>query len=288
MTIRLPLLWFSTLILFAALLVQLARWKRCAETEKGLARVETAHIGAEHRKWFGKLSDAEERQRRLEAQLLWSGRESLLPQLGALSQGLSLSLVGVEELQESRRGGYLFRPVHLSFSGDYAGFTTCLSVVERITPTVRIEEVRLYRRKREVDRTSMSLTFASMHKTVESDERRMEDKKQKLATNLSPLVSIKMPAIERFSVKRNPFAFDLPVPPSNSARHRLKETSLPQLTGILWDGANPTAMLDNGGEQLSARVGEVVAGATVLSIQLQRVVLKRGGQQHELRLWKKQ
>lgn len=267
MTIRTPLLWFSVLILFAAVLVQLARWNRSAETEKGLARVKTAHIGTEHRKWLGKLSDAENRQRRLEAQLLWGGRETLLPQLGRLSQGLSLSLVGVEELQESRRGDYVFRPMHLSFSGDYAGFTTFLSVVERITPTVRIEEVRLYRRKRGSDSTSMSLTLAPMHKTVESE-------KEKLTTNHSPPVTIKMPAIRRFSVDRSPFTLTTY---ALAPAKRLTDAPLPRLTGILWDDANPIAILGDGG-----------VGATILSIQPRQVTVKRGLQRYELELWKKQ
>ncbi len=286
MAIRLPLLWFSVLILFVALVIQLARWKRAAETEKekGLARVGTADVGTERQKWLEQVSDAEDRQRRLEAQLLWNGRETLLPQLGRLSQGLSLSLVGVEELPESHRGGYTFRPLHLSFTGDYAGFTTFLSVVERITPTVRIEEVRLYRRKREVDSTSMSLTLAPTHKTVESDERKVESEKQKLTANRPPLVAIKMPAIERFSVKRDPFAFAPSTPQSNGARRRLKETPLPQFAGILWDDVNPIAIFG----ARSVGVGKVVAGATVLSIQPRRVILKRGGQRHELELWKKQ
>lgn len=268
MTIRLPLLWFSVFILFVALLVQLARWKRTAETEKGLARVETAHIGTEHRKWLEKLSDAEDKQRRLEAQLLWNGRETLLPQLGRLSKGLALSLVGVEELPESRRGGYLFRPLHLSFSGDYAGFTTFLSVVERITPTVRIGEVRLYRRKRDRDRLSMSLTLAPMHNRTDRETR-------------TP-VAIKMPAVHRIAVDRSPFA------PSKSsgAANNAEAPPLPRLTGILWDDANPTAMLEDGGEQLSAGVGEVIAGATILSIRPQQVIVKRGLGRYALELWK--
>ena len=282
MTIRLPLLWFSVLILFVALVIQLARWKRAAETEKSLAQVATVHIGTEHQTWLEKVSDAEENQRRLEGQLLWRAPEGLLPELGKISDKLSLSLVGVEELPEWRHGDYGSLPLQLTFSGNYSGFPAFLSVVERIVPAVRIEEVRLYRRKRDKDTLWMSLTLSPTHKTVESDGRKVESEKQKLTTHHSLLATIKMPTIERFSVKRNPFAFDLPAPPSNSAR-RLKETPLPQLTGILWDDVNPIAIF--GARPVG--VGEVVAGATILSIQPRRVILMRGGQQHELELWKK-
>ena len=173
MAIRLPLLWFCALILFVALVIQLARWKRAAETEKGLARVETAHIGTEHQTWLEKISDAEAKQRRLEGQLLWRAPEGLLPELGKISDQLSLSLLGVEELPEWRHGDYGSLPLQLTFSGNYSGFRAFLSVVERIVPAVRIEEVRLYRRKRQADALWISLTLSPMHKTVESEKQKL-------------------------------------------------------------------------------------------------------------------
>ena len=283
MTIRPPLVWFSALILFVALVIQLARWKRAAETEKGLARIATVHIGTEHQTWLEQLSDAEDKQRRLEGQLLWRAPEGLLPELGKISDQLSLSLLGVEELPEWRHGDYGSLPLQLTFAGNYSGFPAFLSVVERIVPAVRIAEVRLYRRKWGEDALRMSLTLSPTQKTVESDERRVESENRKLTANRPPLVAIKMPTIERFSVKRDPFAFAPPAPQSNGARHRLKETPLPQLTGILWDDANPIAIF--GARPVG--VGEVVADATILSIQPRRVILMRGGQRHELELWKK-
>ena len=282
MAIRLPLLWFSVLILFVALVIQLTRWKRAAETEKGLARVATVHIGTEHKTWLEKVSDAEDKRRRLEGQLLWKAPEMLLPELGKISDELSLSLLGVEELPEWRDGDYGSLPLQLTFAGNYSGFPAFLSVVERIVPAVRIAEVRLYRRKRDKGTLWMNLTLSPTHKTEESDERKVEIENQKLTANRPPLVTIKMPTIERFSVKRDPFAFAPPAPQSNGAR-RLKETPLPQLTGILWDDVNPIAIF--GARPVG--VGEVVAGATILSIQPQRVILMRGGKRHELRLWKK-
>ena len=283
MAIRLPLLWFSALILFVALLIQLARWKHTVETEKGLARMETADIGTEHQTWLEQVSDAEAKRRRLEGQLLWRAPEMLLPELGKISDELSLSLLGVEELPEWRDGDYGSLPLQLTFAGNYSGFPAFLSVVERIVPAVRIAEVRLYRRKWGEDALRMSLTLSPTQKTVESDERRVESENRKLTANRPPLVAIKMPTIERFSVKRDPFAFAPPAPQSNGARHRLKETPLPQLTGILWDDANPIAIF--GARPVG--VGEVVADATILSIQPRRVILMRGGQRHELELWKK-
>ncbi len=283
MTIRLPLLWFSALILFVALVIQLARWKRAAEIEKGLARVATVHIGTERQKWIEQVSDAEDKRRRLEGQLLWRAPEMLLPELGKISDKLSLSLLGVEELPEWRHGDYGSLPLQLTFAGNYSGFPAFLSVVERIVPAVRIEEVRLYRRKRDKDTLWMGLTLSPMHKTVESGERRVESEKQKLTTRHLPPVTIKMPAIERFSVKRDPFAFAPSAPQSNGAHRRLKETPLPQLTGILWDDVNPIAIF--GARPVG--VGEVVADATILSIQPRRVILMRGEQRHELELWKK-
>ena len=266
MAIRLPLLWFSVLILFVALVIQLARWKRTAETEKGLARVATVHIGTEHQTWLEKVSDAEDKRRRLEQQLLWRAPEGLLPELGKISDRLPLSLLGVEELPEWRHGDYGSLPLQLTFSGNYSGFPAFLSVVERIVPAVRIEEVRLYRRKRDKDTLWMSLTLSPMHKTVEIDGREVESEKEKLTTRHLPPVTIKMPAIQRFSVKRDPFAFDPSAAQSNGARRRLKKTPLPQLTGILWDDVNPISIFG----ARSVGVGEVVAGATILSIQPRR------------------
>ena len=283
------LLYFLVFILFVALAIQLTRWKRATETEQDLARVETANISAAHQKWLERISDAEEKQRRLEKQLLWSEPERLLPALGKISDRLSLSLVGVEELREWRRGDYGSLPLQLTFSGNHSGFSTFLSVVERIVPTVRIEEVRLYQRKRQADTLWMSLTLAPMHKrdsgegrAINRPNREGDSFNSPLTTSHSPLVTIKMPAIQRFSVKCNPFAFDSTAPQSNSARRRVKETPLPQLTGILWDAVKPIAIF---GAQ-SARVGEVIAGATILSIQPQRVIVMRGTQQYELKLWK--
>jgi hypothetical protein len=206
-----------------------------------------------------------------------------LPELGKISDQLSLSLLGVEELPEWRDGDYGSLPLQLTFAGNCSGFPAFLSVVERIDPAVRIAEVRLYRRKRDKDTLWMSLTLSPMHETVESDGRKVESEKQKLTANRPPLVTIKMPTIERFSVKRDPFAFAPPAPQSNGARRRLKETPLPQLTGILWDDVNSIAIF--GARPVG--VGEVIAGATVLSIQPRRVILMRGGQRHELELWKK-
>ena len=52
----------------------------------------------ERQTWLEQVSDAEDKRRRLEKRLLWRAPEMLLPELGKISDKLSLSLVGVEEL----------------------------------------------------------------------------------------------------------------------------------------------------------------------------------------------
>lgn len=281
MTIR--LLYFLVFMLFAALLIQLAQWKGAAETESSLVQGEDTLVQATHQKWVDRVADAEGKQRQLEKQLLWSQPEALLPELGKICDRLRLSLVGVEELREWHRGDYGALPIQLTLSGNYNGFITFLSVVERIVPTARIEEVRLYRRKMQKDTLWMSLTLSPMHKRDSGEWRVMSGEQflnSPLSTSHSPL--IEMPAIRRFSVKRNPFAFDATAPHSNNAQNLVPETPLPQLTGILWDEANPIAIF---GAQ-TARMGDVIAGATILSIEPQQIVVIRGTQMHKLKLWK--
>ena len=270
------LLYFLVFILFASLVIQLAQWKRTAETEQVLVQGENDHIRDAHQKWTKRVADAEGKQRRLEKQLLWSDPEALLPKLGKISDRLSPFLVGVEELREWHRGDYGALPIQLTLSGNYNGFITFLSVVERIVPMVRIEEVRLYRRKRQEDTFRMSLTLAPMHKR-DSGEQFLNSPR---STSQSPL--IEMPAIRRFSAKRNPFVFDATAPQSITAKISVTEKPLPHLTGILWDEANPIAIF---GAQ-TALVGGVIAGATVLSIEPQQVIIMRGAKSHKLKLWK--
>ena len=269
MTIRLPLLYFSIVVLIVALVVQLAQWKRASETESGLARKESTSIGTKHQKWSEQVSDAEERRRRLETQLLWSEPESLLPAVATLSEGLSISLVGVERLQERRGGDYVFHPLRLTFSGDYGAFASLLDVAERIEPAARIEEMRLYRRKRGAETLWLDLTLAAMHKGDEGG---------------SDLKPVGVAGI--FTVNRNPFAFVSPMPQSGIAAGRANDTPLPKLTGILWDDANPLSLWVDGGKTLSAGVGDTVSGVTILSIQSRKVVVTHGARQYEWGLWK--
>lgn len=292
--VRSGVLFFAVVILFFALVIQLFRWQRAVETERDLAEVETAHIKTAYEEKLGQVSDAEAKLRALETELIWKNPDPLLPAIGTVSDKLSLaensepsaSLVGVEELREWRRGDYGALPRQLTVSGNYTGILALLSVVERINPKVRIEEVRLYQRKRQLTPLWMSLTLAPMHKR-DSGEWRVMSGEQFLnsprSTSHSPL--IEMPAIERYSVKRNPFAFDATAPQSSTAEIPVTETPLPTLTGILWNNVNPIAILNHGGRRLSASVGEQFAGAAILSIHPQHVLVKRGRQRHELRLW---
>ncbi len=282
------LLYFLVFILFAALVVQLAQWKRATATEKDLSSTghksqTTDTASTVHQKWMKQVADAEEKRHRIEKQLLWREPDALLPELGKISDRLSPFLVGVEELREWHRGDYGALPIQLTLSGNYNGFITFLSVVERIVPTVRIEEVRLYRRKMQKDTLWMSLTLSPMHKRDSGEWRVMSGEQflnSPLSTSHSPL--IEMPAIRRFSVKRNPFVFDATAPQSITAKISVTESTLPQLTGILWDEANPIAIF---GAQ-TARVGDVIAGATIHSIGPQQVVVMRSTQQQKLKLWK--
>ena len=269
--IRLPLLYFSVMVLIVALVIQLAQWKHASETESGLARVASTSVGTKHHKWSEQVSDTEERQHRLEKQLLWREPESLLPAVAKLSEGLSISLVGVEGLQERRGGDYVLHPLQLAFSGDYGAFASLLDVAERIEPAVRIEEIRLYRRKRGADTLWLDLTLAAMRRNNGE------------GSDLKPVG-----ATGHFVVNRNPFVFDSPMPQSSSAQGRANDTPFPKLTGILWDDESPIALFDDGDTRLSVSVGETVGAATVLAIEPQRVVVKRGTQQTALNLWTNQ
>jgi len=265
----LHLLSILAFVLFAALALQLVRWKRMADTERELLRTDNAHIITAHAEQLKQTARAEAKLRRLEDRLIWRNPAELLPALADTANGLSLSLVGVEELRQWRRGGYNAVPLQLTLSGDYGGFADFLSVVERLTPTPRIEAVRLnegsilhrYQRKQQKNSLWLSLTLSPMSKVGGSGS----------------AVEIQMPPVERLSIKSNPFGFDDSAPPSEP----VSETPLPELTGILWHGANPIAILGNE----SGGVGEVIADATILSIQPQRVVVQRGSQRRVLDLW---
>ena len=269
---------FLVFILFIALIIQLAQWQNAKETERDLARVDMTHIKTAHKKRLGQVSDAEAKLRRLETQLIWNNPDQLLPALGTVSDKLSsavdwelsASLVGVEELREWRRGDYAALPLQLTVSGNYAGFLTFLSVVERITPKVRIEEVRLYQRKRQLTPLWMSLTLSPVYKIDPAD---------------AVLESASIPSVKRIMAERNPFVFDTPAVESKAVPPDAKEMPLPTLTGILWNEVNPVAILNHRDRRLSASVGEEIAGTTILSIHPQRVLVKRGTQRHELRLW---
>ena len=276
--VRSGLLVFIVFLLFAALVIQLFQWQHAVEMEQGLAQPQTAHIRTAHEKRLGQVADAEARLRQLETQLIWANPEQFLPALGTVADKLSLaqdlepsaSLVGVEELREWRRGDYGALPLKLTVSGNYTGFLTFLSVVERISPKVRIEEVRLYQRRRELTPLWMSLTLSPMYKV------NTEDTVLKAAT---------VPSLKRFMVARNPFVFDAPAVESKAMQPDDKAMPLPALTGILYNEANPIVILHHNDRRLSASVGEGIAGTTILSIHPQRVFVKRGTQRHELRLW---
>ena len=275
MMIRPPLLWVLVCMLFAALMIQLAQWKRAEDTESELVRAETTHIRATHQKWRERVDAAVERQQRLETQLLWKFPDSLLPELAKITDGVSLALVGVEALQQRRRGDYRFFGQQLTFSGDYGGFSELLSVVEGIIPTIRLDGVRVYYRKRQKESLWLSLTLSLMEKA-----------------DASAGALIQMPTAlpsDFAGVKRSPFHFSkvlaTPAPKTDGDRNPSKESPLPQLIGILWADEHPIAILRRGSRQQSVGVGEVIDGTTIISIEPQQVIVKRGLVQHHLKVW---
>lgn len=276
--IRSGLLVFIVFLLFIVLVIQFFRWQHAVESERHLALVETAHIRTAYQKRLGQVADAEAKLRRLETQFIWQNPEQLLPALGTVSDKLSLaensetsaSLVGVEELREWRRGDYVAVPLQLTVSGNYTGFLTFLSVVEQISPKVRIEELRLYQRKRQLTPLWMSLTLSPMYKVDSAD---------------TGLKSPSIPSVKRAMAVRNPFVFAAPVAESKAVQPDVTEMPLPALTGILYNDVNPIAILNHGNRRLSVSAGEVIAGTAILSIHPQRVLVERGAQRHELRLW---
>lgn len=276
--IRSGLLVFIFFLLFIVLVIQFFRWQHAVETERDLARVETAHIRAAYKKRLGQVANADAKLRRLETALVWNNPEQLLPALGTVSDRLSLaensepsaSLVGVEELREWRRGNYAAIPLQLTVSGNYAGFLAFVSVVERINPKVRIEEMRLYQRKRQLTPLWMNLTLSPLYKIDPAD---------------AVLESARVPSVKRVMAVRNPFVFDTPAVEFKAVQSEVKEMPLPALTGILYNDVNSIAILNHGNRRLSVSAGEKIAGTTILSIHPQRVLVERGAQLHELRLW---
>ena len=91
------------------------------------------------------------------------------------------------------------------------------------------------------------------------------------------------PAVEKVTLTRDPFdTLSADVSPEP---RREKETPLPQLLGVLWDESNPFAILSHDGNRYTVRVGTVVAGATVISIEPQQVIVQREQMQYPLHLW---
>ena len=273
--IRPPLLCVLVCMLFAALMIQLAQWKRAGDTESELARTETTLLRAPHQKWRERVDAAVERRQRLETRLLYREPNQLLSKLTQVAAHGKVSLVGVEALQQRRREDYRFFGQQLTFSGDYGGFSELLSVVEKIIPTIRLDGVRVYHRKRQKGGLWLSLTLSLMEKADASAGALIE-----MPTALPP---------DFAGVKRSPFRFSTvlatPAPKTDGDRNASKESPLPQLIGILWADEHPIAILRRDGKARSVGVGEIVAGTTIISIEPQQVIVKRGLVQHHLKVW---
>ncbi|MCZ6677975.1 MAG: hypothetical protein O7E52_12070 [Candidatus Poribacteria bacterium] len=197
--VRTPFLWGVVLVLFFGLVVQLSMWREKHETKKRLSRPEQiTSILEAHRQFNREIDDANDRRQWLERAMLWGQPAQILPVLGKAANRLSVKLVGVEELSPKSSAGYQSLPLHLTFSGDYAGFSALLGVVEKIIPPIRIDGVRLYQRQRYPDTLWMSFIVAPMHRE-DAGERRRE---------------IEMPASAPLRIERDPFALRVDAVPT--------------------------------------------------------------------------
>lgn len=265
--IRTPFLWALVVILFVGVVIQLAQWNRLGEVERNLVQNKIDPLRAEHQRGRDKLKGAKDKRGQLEAKLLYREPNQLLPELTKVAALLNVSLVGVETLQERHRYGYRAVPVTMTFVGAYAGFTAFMGVVEGIHPTPQIDALRIYQRKRQ-EGVWLSLTLSMMTK-AEAGGR------------------IQMQPVEQMIIRRNPFdigKFDHSIQPTQN-KEKQSLTDMPQLIGILWDENDPFAILNHDGTLHTARVGTVIAKATVVSIEPQGVSVQRDGKRYTLRLW---
>jgi Tfp pilus assembly protein PilO len=269
-------LWGVVFVLFIACAVQLVIWRNLREDDTTLSSQSFTAVTQKHQQLRTHINRAKERLGRLESTTLWKQPHQILPLLGKVATELSVKLVGVEELPPHRVAGYQSFPLHLTFSGDYEGFSTFMSIVEKISPPVRMDGLRIYQREQYPGTLWMSLIIAPMY--GEEDQGTPPD--------------IEVPATPYVVFGRDAFTFGIDEasigpPPTKGAEDTASlKMPLPTLTGILWSENQPIAIFtDHQQRPLLAHRGEVIAGATVIDIQPQYVVLRRGAEKHELRLW---
>ena len=271
--VRWQFLWGVVLVLFLALVVQLAMWRENHEAKKHLYIKDFTSINQQHEQLRLQIDQSKEKLQQLNTAMLWEQPELFLPRFSKAINELPVELVGVEEIAQAPRAGYQSSPLRLTFSGDYAGFSALLSTVEQIVPPIRVDATRIYQRPKYPSTLWMSLTVASMYN--EAVKTRTE---------------IEIPVSAQLRIGRNPFAFDEVTdtpPPISNKKSFAPKMPLPKLTGILWSEKRPMAIFtDHLSRAYLAGVDEeVVADAKVIAIHPQHVVLMQGGIKHELGLF---
>lgn len=261
-----------TFILFVALMIQLAQWKNARAIESGLVPNTTALLitKAEYQNWRKRLTEIQENRQRLETQLLFGDSDTLLPVLSKVTESVDVRLVGVEAQTPRRRNRYQFFPLSITVNANYSGVAEFLAVVERITPTVRIDELNL--KPNTAGDLSMRLTLTPVIKTDQTG------------------TTLHLPDIERFAIQRNPFFKGTrpgqktgpitPAPQPNTPR------PLPILTSILFDDTQPLAILSRDGIPHTVGVGDEIYGVRITQIHAHQVTVKRSTTPFTLSLWK--
>ena len=263
-------------------MIQLAHWKNARAIESGLVPSTTVLLitKAEYQNWRKRLTEIQENRQRLETQLLFGDSDTLLPELSKVAESVDVRLVGVEAQTPRRRNRYQFFPLSITVNANYGGVAEFLAVVERITPTVRIDELHVKPGKRHRVTApparggdlSMRLTLTPVIKTDQTG------------------TALHLPDIERFAIQRNPFFKGTrpgqqtgpitPAPQPNTPH------PLPILTTILFDETQPLAILSRDGIPHTVGVGDEIYGVRITQIHPHQVTVKRSTTPFTLSLWK--
>ena len=119
--VRWQFLWGVVLVLFLALVVQLAMWRENHEAKKHLYIKDFTSINQQHEQLRLQIDQSKEKLQQLNTAMLWEQPELFLPRFSKAINELPVELVGVEEIAQAPRAGYQSSPLRLTFSGDYAG-----------------------------------------------------------------------------------------------------------------------------------------------------------------------
>lgn len=272
-------LWVLVLVLLTGAIIQLAQWRdiRKAQGDPTTDQVTYQHHDHQTNQWSKRVTNQQANRARLETKLLWRAPDALLPVLskGALESGVRIT--GVAPQPTRHRKNYQFHPIELTFLGDTNGIASLLSVVESLSPTVRIDALR-------IKPVRSSPTIASQTLS--------------LRLTLAPLVKVNgrgqpltMPRTKRLTLNRNPFETG---GPRNATPAHSEHRTAPQprrgtepaiLTAILYDATRPVAILFINGIHLTATVGAEIDGGTITHIYPHSITIKRGTTTETRSLW---